>query len=229
MSDDRSKKKIRVLKDGPFLVSGGVPLDKQIVVLGLDMEPARWEKGPDYPLQETYSLCRCGHSARKPFCDGAHTAAGFDGTETAVRKSHAELAEKTSGPGLDLLDAACFCSIGRFCHRAGDTWTLTENSGDPEARRTAIEEAGDCPSGRLVALEKGTGRPLEPPFPPSVSIIVDTKHSCGGPIWVRGGIPVESSDGYRYEVRNRVTLCRCGRSENKPFCDGTHVKIRFRE
>ena len=47
--------------------------------------------------------------------------------------------------------------------------------------------------------------------------------SHGGPIWVRGGIPVASADGKTYEVRNRLTLCRCGRSANKPFCDGSHA------
>ena len=48
-----------------------------------------------------------------------------------------------------------------------------------------------------------------------------------GPLWVRGGVPVVSADGYEYEVRNRVTLCRCGSSENKPFCDGSHASIGF--
>jgi CDGSH-type Zn-finger protein len=43
-----------------------------------------------------------------------------------------------------------------------------------------------------------------------------------GPIWVRGGIPIESAKDEIYEIRNRVTLCGCGRSSNKPFCDGTH-------
>jgi CDGSH-type Zn-finger protein len=40
-------------------------------------------------------------------------------------------------------------------------------------------------------------------------------------------IAVTSADGRDYEVRNRVTLCRCGSSRNKPFCDGSHVTIRF--
>jgi CDGSH-type Zn-finger protein len=44
---------------------------------------------------------------------------------------------------------------------------------------------------------------------------------------VRGGIAITSADGYTYEVRNRVTLCRCGHSKNKPFCDGTHSDIDF--
>ena len=48
-----------------------------------------------------------------------------------------------------------------------------------------------------------------------------------GPLWVTGGIAVEGADGETYEVRNRATLCRCGASKNKPFCDGEHTKIGF--
>jgi CDGSH-type Zn-finger protein len=40
-------------------------------------------------------------------------------------------------------------------------------------------------------------------------------------------VPVESAESKKYEVRNRVTLCRCGKSRNKPFCDGTHIDINF--
>jgi CDGSH-type Zn-finger protein len=50
-----------------------------------------------------------------------------------------------------------------------------------------------------------------------------------GPIWAKGGITVEAADGFQYEVRNRVTLCRCGASKNKPFCDGTHCSIKFND
>ena len=40
---------------------------------------------------------------------------------------------------------------------------------------------------------------------------------------------VVAKDGHRYEVRNRVTLCRCGASKNKPFCDGSHAAIEFKD
>jgi len=227
--DKSGPKKIRVLKDGPYLVTGNIPLSREIMVIGKDKEPETWKKTEDFPAQSQYALCRCGRSGRKPFCDGAHTKAGFDGTETAQRKDYLELAEKTEGPALDLTDAACFCAIARFCLRAGDAWTRTEQSDDPESRRIAVDEAGNCPSGRLVAWEKETGKPIEPVFEPSLSVTEDTKHLASGPVWVKGGIPVESADGHVYEVRNRMTLCRCGASKNKPFCDGSHLKIRFND
>jgi CDGSH-type Zn-finger protein len=49
-----------------------------------------------------------------------------------------------------------------------------------------------------------------------------------GPLWVLGGIPIEAPDGFVYEVRNRQLLCRCGHSQNKPFCDGTHWRTHFK-
>jgi hypothetical protein len=58
---------------------------------------------------------------------------------------------------------------------------------------------------------------------PSLGLIEDTARHVSGPIWVRGGVPVVSADGQPYEIRNRVALCRCGRSANKPFCNGSHA------
>ena len=45
---------------------------------------------------------------------------------------------------------------------------------------------------------------------------------------VMPGVTVEAADGFVYETRNRMTLCRCGESANKPFCDGSHAKVKFR-
>jgi CDGSH-type Zn-finger protein len=222
-------KKIKVIKDGPLMVSGDVPLNKESMVIGSENEPESWQKKESYPAKSNYALCRCGESANKPFCDGKHATVKFDGSETAKRQSYLEMSEKTIGPELELIDTECYCAIARFCHRAGDTWTLTEKSGDPEAKRIAIEEAGNCPSGRLVAWDKATQTPIEPTFEPSISITQDTKHCVSGPLWVKGGIEIESADGYQYEVRNRVTLCRCGRSTYKPFCNGAHVKSHFND
>ncbi|MCX5726682.1 MAG: CDGSH iron-sulfur domain-containing protein [Candidatus Saganbacteria bacterium] len=211
------------------MVFGGPALAKEISVIGSDNEPEKWKKGSQYPAQQNYALCRCGKSSNKPFCDGTHLKAGFKGTETASRKSFMEMSEIISGPGLNLHDCKCYCSIARFCHRAGDAWTLTERSDDPVSKQTAVEEACNCPSGRLVAYDKTTNEPIETAFQPSISLIEDTKHNVSGPLWIKGGIPVESADGYQYEVRNRVALCRCGKSGYKPFCNGAHIKAGFND
>jgi CDGSH-type Zn-finger protein len=42
-------------------------------------------------------------------------------------------------------------------------------------------------------------------------------------------VPVAASDGTALETRNRMTLCRCGNSANKPLCDGSHVKAGFHD
>jgi len=119
------------------------------------------------------------------------------------------------------------CSSARFCHRGGGAWELTYNSDDPKARELAIEEACNCPSGRLVQWDKKTRRVIEQDFEKSISLVEDPQNRVSGPIWLKGGVPVESSDGNTYEVRNRVTLCRCGKSKNKPFCDGSHIDEGF--
>jgi len=179
--------------------------------------------GKEYPLQVTYALCRCGNSGNKPFCDGTHIKANFDGTETASREPYLDQAEEIDGPELKLTDAEDLCSYARFCDRAGGIWDLTVKSDDPEARSTAIEEGENCPSGRLVVWDK-QGKAFEPEFEPSIGLVEDPQEGIRGPIWVRGGIPIEAADGSNYEIRNRVTLCRCGKSSNKPFCDGSHAQ-----
>ncbi|MHB9155556.1 MAG: CDGSH iron-sulfur domain-containing protein [Endomicrobiales bacterium] len=216
------EQKIKVTKDGPYLVSGAVPLEKEFIVADSEGVPVRWEKGERFPDRQTYILCRCGRSKTMPYCDQTHVKTGFKGDETASNKKFMERAETITGPGLILNDVVKLCAIARFCYRAGDTWTLTERSADPKAKETAIQETFDCPSGRLVARDRKTGAPIEPSFSPSISVVEDPPHKVSGPLWVKGCIPVESADGTVYEVRNRVTLCRCGRSKNKPFCDGRH-------
>lgn len=89
--------------------------------------------------------------------------------------------------------------------------------------------AHHCPGGRLIIWDNATQKPIETYEEPSVSLIEDVINRCSGPIMLRGGFPVKSSNGEFYEVRNRQTLCRCGQSSNKPFCDGTHASIKFQD
>jgi len=215
--------KIRTSKNGPYLVSGAIPLAKQIIGIDAEGYSYEWREGNKYPSKDNYALCRCGQSKNKPFCDGTHIKVNFDGTETASRESYLDQAERIDGPALELTDAQELCAAARFCDRAGGVWNLVQQSIDPDSKRIAIEQAGNCPSGRLVVWDK-KGKAHEPEFEPSIGLVEDPQEGMRGPIWVRGGIPIESADGSTYEIRNRVALCRCGKSSNKPFCDGSHCK-----
>jgi CDGSH-type Zn-finger protein len=217
------KMKVKITTDGPYTVYGGIPLVEDIMVPDAEGLSTRWHKGKEYPVKEEYDLCRCGKSKTKPFCDLSHSEVFFDGTESASRESFESQAEpKTVGPELELTDVVALCALARFCDRAGGVWDNTRASNDPDAKKIALQEAGDCPAGRLVLRDK-TGKELEPEFEPSIGLVLDPVVAELGPLWVRGGIPIESSDGFVYETRNRVTLCRCGESKNKPFCDGRHT------
>jgi CDGSH-type Zn-finger protein len=224
----KNEPKLKVSKNGPYLVSGNIPMEQEIIVEDSIGCPTEWKKLKDYPAKESYSLCRCGKSKNPPFCDGAHIAAKFDGKETASKEKYSELSETIHGPELNLTDAECYCSVGRFCHKGDSTWNLVEESNDPKAKAMAIESACNCPSGRLVVWDKKTHKPIEPDFKPSISLTEEPNKRLSGPLWVKGGIAIEAADGSIYETRNRVTLCRCGRSENKPFCDGSHLAVKFK-
>ena len=217
--------KITVSRNGPYIVTGGVPLITSEIRHDEEGYCRNWREVKRYPLQEQYALCRCGRSKNKPFCDGTHTKIHFDGTETGDYEPYSIGAKVISGPVLTLTDNKHLCVHAGFCVRAGGTWDLVRQSYNPEARDTAVEEACNCPSGRLVILDNVTGKAIEPEFEKSIVVIESPPRHEHGPLWVCGGIPIKSADGKQYEIMNRVTLCRCGKSKNKPFCDGTHVDI----
>jgi len=219
--------KITVTENGPYLVDGGVPISHQHIVTNGADESIEWREGASVPSSKTYALCRCGRSATKPFCDGTHKRIGFDGAETASREPYENQAGQIDGPAMVLEDAEGLCAFARFCDPQGKIWNLIRESDQPRAAKLVVHEAGHCPGGRLVVKHRATGQAIEPHFEPSIGLVQDTAQGVSGPLWVRGGIPVTGTDGHAYEVRNRVALCRCGASSNKPFCDGSHVSIRF--
>ena len=227
-SKSNNKPKIKVLKNGPYIVSGNIPLINMSIQCGTDGVPIKWLIGDKLKTAETYSLCRCGRSKKKPFCDGTHLKINFDGTETSGNKPYEKMAKEIDGPALKLKDAEILCASARFCHRGGDIWQVVFRS-EAWAKKNAIENACDCPSGRLVILDKKPRRTIEPSLDKSIGLIKDPSIGVDGPIWVRGEIPIYSCEGKLYEIRNRVTLCRCGKSTNKPFCDSSHYPEEDRE
>ncbi len=219
--------RIRIRPDGPYLVSGSVPLTERYPAVGAHGEPLAWDpvgvedEGQDPPA--TCALCRCGHSESKPFCDGSHARVGFVGTLTADQRRSASRRTTLVGTGIVMTDDAQLCVHAGFCETSlTNAWEMVERTGDPEVRARVEVMIDNCPSGRLQWAPAEGAAPVEPAYRVSIATIPD------GPLWVRGGIPVEAPDGLTYEVRNRVALCRCGQSGNKPFCDGTHKAVNFR-
>jgi len=227
--DNAPETKIMVSKNGPYLVSGDIPLSIQVIMPNKEGFSWDWVEGKKFAAGFEYALCRCGRSKNKPFCDGTHEKIGFDGRETATRTPYARQAEEFDGPTLVLSDAENLCAFARFCDPAGKIWNLIEQTDDPKVSELVIREANNCPAGRLVVHDKKTGKEIEHKLPPSIGIVEDPALGCSGPLWVRGGIRIESHDGKPYEVRNRVTLCRCGASANMPFCNGSHASIKFKD
>jgi CDGSH-type Zn-finger protein len=228
MAEANAEARVVVSKNGPYLVTGKVPLAKQTIVTDAEGGSERWKEGRAFEVNESYALCRCGRSKTKPFCDSTHKKIGFDGTETASREPYLEQAQGVEGPAMILTDVQELCAFARFCDPNGQVWHQVARSNHPDVRATFTRQVGNCPSGRLVAWDKATKTPVEPALPVSIGLVEDPAEQCSGPIWLRGGIVVISADGYEYETRNRVTLCRCGQSSNKPFCDGTHAQFKFR-
>ena len=220
------EKKIKIIRDGPYLVTGNIPLKEEIIT-PLD-DHYEYQDGKKLPQKEKYSLCRCGKSSNPPFCDGEHNHFDFDGEETASRERYAERAEMLEGEEIDLMDDKR-CALLRFCHtEKGSTWELIEESDEKEKRDLAVKSAGECLAGRLTALTK-EGEVLEEDYSPEIVILQDPEKNSSSAIIVKGNIPVESADGEIYEKRNSLALCRCGQSDNKPFCDCTHYHIRFKD
>lgn len=221
--------KITVTANGPYIVSGGVPLAEDAICESDDGSHLEYHRINDFGSQGTYALCRCGHSKSMPFCDGTHTHVRFDGSETADKSPYSQRVDEYPGRTLDLLDDNR-CAFARLCHRNGkDVWTLTEEAGTEEAERQAVGGSWNCPTGRLEHHTAETGEAYEQDLEPGITVLEDLGKGVSGPLFVHGGIVLIGSDGTRYELRNRYALCRCGESSGKPFCDAAHVNVSFND
>jgi CDGSH-type Zn-finger protein len=137
MSENESPH-IRVTPDGPYLVSGGVPVVRQTIVTDEKGESVAWGEGEHLATRESCALCRCGASASPPYCDGSHLAVGFDGTETAAHATYEEAAAAIVGPRIVLMDQVDLCADARFCAAKGKAWHRVERD-DEESREIVID------------------------------------------------------------------------------------------
>lgn len=217
---------ITVVPNGPYLVRGGVRLVVKSPALSEHGEPITWVKGREISTRDDYALCRCGGSANKPFCDGSHASNGFAAEGIATVEPRA-----TDYEGTDIVvhDDRALCMHAGFCgNRLTNVWKLVPETSESTRRAQVIAMVERCPSGALSYSLPSAADPTEP-SPPVLEADLPTQVAVvpDGPLWVSGAVPIGTEAGERAPDRKRVTLCRCGASATKPFCDGTHKEIGF--
>ncbi len=193
-------------KDGPFLVK--------------DLADLRDSCGEKIPAKEVMMLCRCGGSKNKPFCDGTHSVNGFSGAKEDGRIQRR--VKDYIGEEITVHDDRGICSHAEYCIKSLPNvfrikkrpW-IYPNAGDP-VQIEAVSKL--CPSGALSYTLKGV-RVKDHTRLPRITV------SEPGPYNVTGGIILNDPEGDKPTSLEHYTLCRCGKSKNKPFCDGSHFHV----
>jgi CDGSH-type Zn-finger protein/truncated hemoglobin YjbI len=190
--------------------------------------------GEELPTMPQMALCRCGQSALKPFCDGTHAEVGF--TDEKDPERVADRRDEYLGLQVTVLDNRGICQHSGFCT---DRLATVFHSGEepfvsPSGGRMdeIIRAVRDCPSGALSYAIDGVEARDEVDYhgqrEPTIEVSKD------GPYRVTGGIPLTDGAG-KDEPRNdgasreHYALCRCGHSQNKPFCSGMHWYVDFKD
>jgi CDGSH-type Zn-finger protein/uncharacterized Fe-S cluster protein YjdI len=208
--------KITCLPNGPYYLLA-------------DLQPApvanlRREDGSACQTVRGVALCRCGGSANKPFCDGTHARNGFSDRNTADPGKNQRVG--FSGKDITIFDNRSICAHAGFCtDRLKSVFRMNAEPWiEPDA--AAVEEViatiEKCPSGALSYARHGV-EAQPPQREPMVTVTND------GPYAVTGGIELVSVRFGEGASKEHYTLCRCGGSKNKPFCDGTHWHIGFKD
>ena len=208
MSSEK-KPTITPAPDGPYLVK--------------DLENFANQKGP-IETRETMALCRCGGSANKPFCDGTHAKIGFSSAKLDGRME--DKRENYQGKEITIHDNRSICAhAGRCTDGLAAVFRFKEEPRihpDAASADEIIATIQKCPSGALSTsvddVEHGE-RDGEP------TIFV----APNGPYVVSGGPDLVDTTRAEGAAKKHFTLCRCGGSKNKPFCDGTHWQIEFKD
>ena len=168
------------------------------------------------------ALCRCGGSANKPFCDGTHQKVGFNSDKSDGRVS--DKLDTYTGKKITIHDNRRVCAHAGFCtdnspavfNVKKKSW-IDPDADDPEKTAKTIRM---CPSGALSYTKDGVLH-KDQDREPAVTV------SENGPYYIVGGIELKDPMGSEPESKEHCTLCRCGGSANKPFCDGAHREVNF--
>lgn len=180
------------------------------------------EDQQEFETPRVVSLCRCGHSKGKPFCDGSHSAAGFLGKREDGDKPPLEYYE---GKDITIVYDRYLCMGAGFCGElepvfgTHDAPKYEPNAAPAEA---IIETIRKCPSGALTYIKDGVHHRS---YAKETRIVVE-KH---GPLHYQGDITLKDDQASEDILpdTDHCTLCRCGGSKKKPLCDGSHLTNGF--
>jgi CDGSH-type Zn-finger protein len=179
-------------------------------------------RGDTLPTKEVLALCRCGCSTTKPFCSGMHKEVGFDSAN--LSDGSLDRRDDYAGDAITIHDNRGICAHSGFCtDNLRQVWRLKQEPWiDPNG--AAAEEIAAivrmCPSGALSYSIGGVEQRDREGGP---AILV----SRNGPYFVSGRIELVDAPWGEGASREHYTLCRCGQSKNKPFCDGSHWAAGF--
>ena len=208
MGSDR-KPSIKPTPDGPYLVK--------------NLENFSNRKGA-IEARGTMALCRCGRSSSKPYCDGTHNEIGFSSAKQDDRVPDSR--DDYAGAAVTIHDNRGICAhAGRCTDGLPAVFRLKQEPWiDPDAAtpEEIIETLRQCPSGALGYLLAGGGEgDAGGAGEPAIFI------APNGPYVVSGGPELLDTERGQGASPQKFTLCRCGGSKNKPFCDGTHWYNKF--
>jgi CDGSH-type Zn-finger protein/truncated hemoglobin YjbI len=188
--------------------------------------------GAPLDIRPTMALCRCGQSAVKPACDGACHRTGFNDAKDPGRVP--DRRDSYVGQQVAVLDNRGICQHSGYCtdrlatvFHLGQEPFVTPSGGRMDEIIRAVR---DCPSGALsYALDDLEARAQVDYAGHRDPAVVVSKD---GPYRVTGGIPLVDGDGADVPrntgaSREHYALCRCGHSQNKPFCSGMHWYVSF--
>ncbi len=202
--------KVSFIKNGPVKVE--------------DLENFDNSRGESIDTKPVMLLCRCGKSRKKPFCDGSHANIGFRDQKSPERVK--DKRDNYVGQSITIYDNRGICSHAGFCtsnlpevfKMGGEPW-IDPNAADVEEIKRVIRL---CPSGALSYSENGKE---ENHYHDTAKIIV----SKNGPYYLQGGVSTGDVKAGQGASDEHATLCRCGQSRNKPFCDGSHWYEAFKD
>jgi CDGSH-type Zn-finger protein len=211
-----SKPAIACLPNGPYYLLNNL---EPVLVPNL-----RDSKGAALSSVRGVALCRCGGSINKPFCDGTHGTNGFSDKKLTDGSQNKRTNYK--GKRITIHDNRGICSHAGFCtDRLAAVFRMNKKPWiDPDG--AAVEEIiatiKRCPSGALSYSMDGVEQ-RDQERSPMVTVTRD------GPYAVTGGIKLMGVAMGEGASEEHYTLCRCGASKNKPFCDGSHWHVGFKD